>query len=93
MDVKVSPDETINFAIYNPNSDNFNQSLSARPMRKTVKPVRYRQSIDSPTVLSQRSLPESMLQPITKHLRLTLVSMWNSALPEKFNFCFQGVFC
>ena len=51
MDVKVSPDETINFAIYNPNSDNFNQSLSARPMRETVKPIRYRKSIDFPTLL------------------------------------------
>ena len=33
------------------------------------------------------------LQPRTKYLRKTLVSMWNSALWEKFNFYFQGVFC
>ena len=33
------------------------------------------------------------LQPFTKYLRLTLVSMWNSALWGKFNFCFSTVFC
>ena len=32
------------------------------------------------------------LQPWAKHLRKTLVFMWNSALQEKFNFCFQEVF-
>ena len=31
------------------------------------------------------------LQPFTKFLRLTLLSMWNSALREKFNFCFSSV--
>ena len=30
------------------------------------------------------------LQSFTKYLRLTLVFMWNSALREKFIFCFQG---
>ena len=35
----------------------------------------------------------SDLQPFTIYLRLTLVSMWNSALREKFNFCFSTVFC
>ena len=33
------------------------------------------------------------LQPQTKYLRKTPVFMWNSALWEKFNFYFQGVFC
>ena len=33
------------------------------------------------------------LQPFTKYLRLTLVFMQNSALQEKFNFCFSRVFC
>ena len=28
-------------------------------------------------------------QPFTKYLRLIVLSMWNSALWEKFNFCFQ----
>ena len=32
------------------------------------------------------------LQQFTKYLRLTLVSIWNSALQEKFNFCFSTVF-
>ena len=32
------------------------------------------------------------LQPRTKYLRQTLVFMGNSALREKFNFDFQGVF-
>ena len=32
------------------------------------------------------------LQPFTKYLRLTLVFLWNSALREKFNFCFSRVF-
>ena len=31
-------------------------------------------------------------QSSTKYLRLTLVFMWNSALQEKFNFCFSRVF-
>ena len=33
------------------------------------------------------------LKPRTKYLRKTLVFMWNSALPEKFYFDIQGVFC
>ena len=33
------------------------------------------------------------LQPLTKYLRLTLVSMWSNALRQKFNFCFSTVFC
>ena len=33
------------------------------------------------------------LQSLTKYLRLTLVSIWNSALREKFNFYFARVFC
>ena len=33
------------------------------------------------------------LQLFTKYLRLTPVSMWYSALREKFNFCFSTVFC
>ena len=33
------------------------------------------------------------LEPFTKYLRLTLVSMSNNALREKFNFCFSRVFC
>ena len=33
------------------------------------------------------------LKPFTKYLRQTLVSMRNSALREKFNFCFSTVFC
>ena len=32
------------------------------------------------------------LQPFPKYMRLTLVSMWNSALREKFNFCFSRTF-
>ena len=32
------------------------------------------------------------LQLRTKYLRKTLVFIWNSALQEKFNFCFQVVF-
>ena len=35
---------------------------------------------------------QNILQPFTKYLRLTLVSMWNSALREKVNFCFSRVF-
>ena len=31
-------------------------------------------------------------QPFKKYLRLTLVSMSNSALQKKFNFCFSTVF-
>ena len=41
-------------------------------------------------------LLEQMLykpQSFTKHLRLTLIFMWNCALREKFNFCFLRVFC
>ena len=37
-------------------------------------------------------LLHSMLQPVTKYLRLTLVFMWSSALWEKFNVCFSRVF-
>ena len=33
------------------------------------------------------------LQPRAQYLRKTLVFSWNSALREKFNFYFQGVFC
>ena len=33
------------------------------------------------------------LQSFTKYFRLTLVFKWNSALWEKFNFCFSRVFC
>ena len=33
------------------------------------------------------------VQARTKYLRKTLDFMWNSALREKFNFYFQGVFC
>ena len=29
----------------------------------------------------------------TKYLRLTLVFMWNSALPEKFSFSLPKIFC
>ena len=36
---------------------------------------------------------KNKLQLRTKYLRQTLVFMWNSALREKFNFCFSGVFC
>ena len=61
MGVKVSPDETINPTIYNSNSDYFNQSLSARPVKESVKPVTYRQSIGSPTLLPQRSSSENMI--------------------------------
>ena len=32
------------------------------------------------------------LQSFTKYLRLTLVFMWNSALREKFKFCFSRAF-
>ena len=32
------------------------------------------------------------LQSFTKYLRLTLVFIWNSALREKFIFCFSKVF-
>ena len=32
-------------------------------------------------------------EPFTKYFRLTLVSMLNSALREKFNFYFTRVFC
>ena len=32
------------------------------------------------------------LQPFTKYLRLTLASIWNSALRAKFNFCFSRLF-
>ena len=32
------------------------------------------------------------LQPFTKYLRLTPVSMWNSALQEKFNICLSRGF-
>ena len=32
-------------------------------------------------------------QSLTKYLRQTAVFMWNSALQEKFNFYFSGVFC
>ena len=33
------------------------------------------------------------LEPFTKYMRLTLVSLWKSALRGKFNFCFSRVFC
>ena len=33
------------------------------------------------------------LQSFTECLRLALVFVWNSALREKFNFCFSRVFC
>ena len=32
-------------------------------------------------------------QSFTKHLRTTLVFMWNSALRQKFNFCISEDFC
>ena len=32
-------------------------------------------------------------QPWTKYFRKNLVFMWNSALPNKFNFYFSAVFC
>ena len=33
------------------------------------------------------------LQAYTKYLKETVVFMWNSAIRERFNFCFSGVFC
>ena len=33
------------------------------------------------------------LQSYTKYLKETVVFMWDSAIWEKFNFCFSGVFC
>ena len=33
------------------------------------------------------------LQSWTKYVRQTLVSMWNSAIQENFNFFFSAVFC
>ena len=61
MGVKVSSDEAINSAIYSSNSAVFNRSLSARPVRATVKSVRYRHLIGSPTLLPQRLSPESIV--------------------------------
>ena len=61
MGIKVSPDEAINSTIYSANSDDFNRSLSARPVRGTVKPIRYRHSIGSPTLLSRRLSPKSII--------------------------------
>ena len=40
----------------------------------------------------KRTCPGFVLQSFTKYLRQTLVFMWNSALPEKFNSCFPGDF-
>ena len=36
---------------------------------------------------------KGLLQPLTGYLGLTLVSVWNSAMREKSNFCFSTVFC
>ena len=33
------------------------------------------------------------VEKVFTYLRLTLVFMWNSALRQKFNFCFSRVFC
>ena len=33
------------------------------------------------------------LQPFKKYFRKTLVFIWNSALRERFSFCFSGDFC
>ena len=42
----------------------------------------------------EADLVECLLkQARTKYLRKTLVCKWNSALREKFNCYFQGVFC
>ena len=40
-------------------------------------------------------VPDSLfsLQSWPKYMRQTLVLVWNSALGEKFNFCFSAVFC
>ena len=39
-------------------------------------------------------VPKDNYSPsFTKCLRLTQVFMWNSALPEKFDFCFSRVVC
>ena len=56
-----------------------------------------RQNYPNPTRLElTNSLLKHLLinlQLFTKYLGLTLVSMWNRALREKFNFCFSRVFC
>ena len=36
---------------------------------------------------------DNNLQPFTKYSRVTVASMWNSALQEKSNFYFSRTFC
>ena len=44
-------------------------------------------------LIFNKSLSSLSLQALAKYLRLTLVFMQNSALREKFNFCFWRDFC
>ena len=55
--------------------------------------INIRLDIVNSDYLARIALVFLLLQPFTKYLRLTLVSMWNSALRGKFNLCFSRVFC
>ena len=53
-------------------------------------------SMTSSKESSSRNQSGSNIDPqslFTKYLRLTLIFMWHSTLPEKFNFCFYITFC
>ena len=55
---------------------------------KTVKEIKFEgvwDKLETETCVQRQSF--------TKYLGLTLVSMSNNALREKFNFCFSSVFC
>ena len=73
-------------------SSNYAKSVSRRGYQlmdiSAALPTIHMTSLLSIAAVSPGYCDYSILQSFTKYLRLTLVFMWNSALPEKFNLCF-----
>ena len=64
------------------------RSVEVLGVTKIVKEIKFEGVLDK---LKSKKMFRRIL--LTKNQRLTLVSMWNNALREKFHFCFPRVFC
>ena len=62
-------------------------SVEAHGVTEIVKEIKFEGVLDK--LESKKRFHRKQL---TKNQRLTLVSVWNNALREKFHFCFPGVF-
>ena len=63
-------------------------SVKVLGVTEIVKEIKFEGVLDK--LKSKKRFQRILL---TKNQRLTLVSMWNNALREKFHFCFPRVFC